>query len=101
MLLHKHAFQGTLVGGTKSWTTDKFSGRELIQLTVVPTSMSANNYAITIVDEANDPIVIYTNITGVLLRNERIPLQGIYTVLISDATIDEVIRVVLRVGESS
>lgn len=99
MLLHKQAFQGTLVGGTKSWTTDKFSGKELIQFTVVPTSLYTNVYDITIVDDENDPVVSYVGQEGVTVRNERIPLQGRYTILISNATINEVIRVVIRVGD--
>jgi hypothetical protein len=99
MLLHKQAFQGTLVGGTKSWTTDKFSGKELIQLTVVPTSTYTNVYDILIVDSESDPILSYSGVEGVLVRNERIPLAGIYTILVANATIDESIRVVIRVGD--
>lgn len=100
MLLHKQTFQGTLVGGTKSWTTDKFSGRELIQLSVVPTSLYTNQYDLTIVDDDNDPIVAYTDLTGIFITNERVPLQGKYTILISNASIDEAIRIVIRIGES-
>ena len=99
MLLHKQIMQGTLVGGTKSFTTAKYSGRELVQLTVVPTSINTNVYDITIVDDENDPILAYVSVEGVLVRNERIPLQGQYTVLISNASIDEAIRVIMRVGE--
>jgi len=88
------------VGGTKSFTTDKFSGRELIQLTVVPTSLYTNQYDITIVDSESDPIVAYTDVTGIFISNERIPLQGVYTLLISNASIDEPIRIIMRIGES-
>ena len=99
MLLHKQTFQGTIVEGTISFTTDKFSGKELIQFTVVPTSLYTNVYDITIVDSDNDPVVAYQGQEGVTVRNERIPLQGRYTVLISNASIDEDIRIVLRVGD--
>lgn len=103
MLLHKDRFYGSIVGGTVSFTTSKFSGRELVQISVVPTSFDAttgNNYDLTIVDSDGDPIALYSNVTGLLLRNERTALQGIYTILISGATIDEPVIVCFRTGES-
>lgn len=104
MLLHKDRFYGSIVGGTITFTTSKFSGRELVQISVVPTSIDAetgNTYDVTITDEDGDPIVLYTGVTGILLRNERAPLQGVYTILISSATIDEPVLVCFRSGESA
>ena len=103
MLLHKDRFYGSIVGGTISFQTSKFSGRELVQISVVPTSfdaVSGNNYNLTIVDEDGDPIVLYSAETGILLRNERTALQGVYTILISGATIDEPVIVCFRTAES-
>jgi hypothetical protein len=103
MLLHKDRFYGTIVGGTISFTTSKFSGRELVQISVVPTSFDAttgNNYDLTVVDEDGDPIVLYSDVTGILLRNERTALQGVYTVLISGASKNEPVIVCFRTGES-
>ena len=103
MLLNKDRFYGSIVGGQITFKTSKFSGRELVQISVVPTSISAttgNNYNLTVVDEEGDPIVLYSNVTGILLRNERTALQGIYTILISAATIDEPVLVCFRTGES-
>ena len=103
MLLHKDRFYGTIVGGTISFQTSKFSGRELVQISVVPTSFNAttgNKYDVTVVDEEGDPIVLYSDVTGILLRNERTALQGVYTILISGASIDEPVIVCFRTGES-
>ena len=101
MLLHKDRFYGAIVGGQVSFQTSKYSGRELLQLTVVPASVSTNEYTITITDEDGDPIVHYPDVTGMLIRNERTALQGKYTILISSASIDEDVIVCFRSGESS
>lgn len=83
--------------GAGSVNTPKFSGACLVQLYTEATT-STNIYDLSLIDENNDTIWEELAIEG---EHEEhaiyIPLRGIYTITISNATIDEAIVVKLMI----
>ena len=99
MLIHKYLKDITVTSGSGSDNTLKFSGAELIQLFTEATT-STNIYDLSITDEDDDVVFEELAIEG---DHEEhgiyIPFRGIYTIDISNATIDENIRVKMLIEE--
>ena len=99
MLIHKHKALLYSVSGTASENTLKFSGAQLIQV-FIESATSTNIFDLSLVDEDGDEVYREDAIEGYFEEHSvYIPLRGVYTIVISDATIDELIEVKLMVEE--
>lgn len=99
MVIHKEIIVGTTALGTFSANTASFTGGKLANILVRPTS-SANKYDIKIVDEDDYVIIEREEITGDYSDILEIPVRNIYTVTVTNATIDEIINIKLVLHES-
>jgi hypothetical protein len=97
--VHKARFSITPSSGDGSANTLKFSGAELIQIytkALTPTTI----YDVLIVDEDSDVVLEFNAIEGEYEEHAiYMPLRGVYTVQISDSTVDEPIVVKLMINE--
>ena len=99
-------FKGTLttVGGIASFNTPKFSMGYLRQLVLQPTS-SDNIYDLSIIDDTGLLVLPTQDIQTTSLKGTQnfhkldLPLVGIYTIQISNATADEAIPYVMLAQE--
>lgn len=89
----KERFSITVSSGAGTANTMKHSGTELVQIYTKSTT-STNIYDLSLVDEDSETIWEELAIQGELEEHGvYVPLRGIYTITISNATIDEAIVV--------
>ena len=99
MLIHKHRIAILPSSGVGSANTLKFSGAELSQVFAKATT-STTNYDIRLEDEDGDIVYEALNIENDYRDdNVDMPLRGIYTIRIFNASVDENITVKLMVNE--
>jgi len=99
MLVHKHRIAILPSSGSGSANTLKFSGAELSQIFAKATT-TTTNYDILLEDEDGDTVYEALNIENDY-RDDAVdmPLRGIYTIRIQNASADENIVVKLMVNE--
>ena len=78
----------TASSGVWSFNTPKFSGADLRQIIIVPTSESTT-YNLTITDEYDNVVLDRPSLTGTLNELLYLPLRGVYTVAVDTASADE------------
>ena len=99
MLVHKHRISITPSSGTGSANTLKFSGAELSQVFARATS-TTTNYDLLLEDEDGDTIYEAKNVEYEYRDDDvDLPLRGIYTIRIQNASTDESIVAKLMVNE--
>ena len=99
MLIHKYKKDITVTSATGSDNTLKFSGGLLYQVFCKATT-ATNIFDISLIDEDGDDIYSVDAIEGEHMDyGLTIPMRGIFTVRITSATVDEVIRVKLLIEE--
>ena len=99
MLVHKHKARIQVTAGSGSENTLKFSGAQLVQV-FMESATSTNIFDFALIDEDNDEIYTATAVEGYAEEHSvYIPLRGVYTISITDATIDEIIEIKLMVEE--
>ena len=99
MLINKHRLTITASSGGGSENTLKFSGADLVQV-YAKAKTSTNIFDLSLVDEDNDTVLEYDAVEGEMEEHSiYMPMRGVYTVTISDATIDEAIVVKLMIEE--
>ena len=99
MLIHKYYKDITVTAGSGSDNTLKFSGAELVQL-IVEATTPTNIFDLALTDEDGDTVYEELAIEG---EHEEhgiyIPFRGIYTVSITNATVNENISVKMLIEE--
>lgn len=99
MLIHKHIKDIQVTSGSGSDNTLKFSGGEMVQIYAEATT-ATNIFDVSLVDEDSDEIYSQDAVEGSFSEHSiTVPLRGIYTISIANATVDEYIRVKLMVEE--
>ena len=99
MLIHKHRSLITLSSGSGSDNTLKFSGAQLVQIFAESTT-STNIFDLKLLDEDGDEVFSEDAIEGYFEEHSvYVPLRGVYTISITDGTIDEIVEIKLMVEE--
>ena len=88
MLVHKDRLTGTTSSGALTLTSSRFCGVLCSQIMVAPAT-SSTTYDLSITDSDSDTVFDDFNVEGTLLREVRIPMSGVYTITISNASADE------------
>ena len=91
MLIDHQLLQGTLDSGAFSANTSHIRGL-IKQVIVVPTSESTT-YDVNIINPLGAIIYERTSESGTISELTDIPTNGIYTVSITNATVDEIITI--------
>ena len=96
-MIQRYHISKTPSGGSASWNTDDLRG-VMLQLLVNPTT-ATTTYDITLTDD--DSIVVYSKKgnKGTLKDTTQMGLYGIYTVDITNASVNEVFKFSLRFDE--
>ena len=99
MLVHKQRANILVSSASGSENTLKFSGAQLVQLFIKSTT-STNIFDFSMVDEDDDVVYEIEAIEGEHEEHSvYLPLRGVYTLRITDATIDEVVVAKIMVEE--
>jgi len=98
MLVHKFRTSITPSSGTGSANTLKFSGGEL-DYVYASAASATTNFDFSLVDEDGDTIYSAENVESGFYDMPFIPVRGICTVTISNASADEAIVTKLMVAE--
>jgi len=99
MNIHRERKSITVSSGYGTENTLPFCGAELRQLIVEPPT-STNIYDLYILDSYNTKIYEHLACEGYYEEHPiQIPLRGVYTVSLSNATVDEVIPVTFATKE--
>ena len=99
MSIHKHRSSVSISSGSGSSNTMKFSMGNLIQVFLKATS-TTNIFDFSMVDEDGDIVYIKEALEGNYEEhNIYVPVRGIYTLTISNSTVDEAITVKIMVDE--
>jgi hypothetical protein len=78
----------TASSGIWSFNTQKFSGGNLMYIVLNPTT-ATTTYDISIIDEKSNTIYNDEGITGLYIQEVYIPLRGVYTISVSNSSVDE------------
>ena len=100
ILLHKEILSGTTVSGSLSINTVNFRKGGLLSLVGVRPATASTQYDIKIVDEDSFTMYERTSETGELAEEVLLPIKGIYTITISNATKDELFDLILFLREA-
>jgi len=99
MLIYKFYKPITVTAGSGSDNTHKLYGAELVQL-LVEAATSTNIYDLALIDEDGDTVYEQLAIEGEYEEHAiYVPMRGVYTVSITNATVDEAITVKLMIEE--
>lgn len=101
MLILKEPKVKSVTPSSGSWSanTEKIIGGILLHVVVLATT-SDTTFDFSITDEDKIPIKNWTANTGELNEEVYIPLEGIYTLAIANASVDEVFKVYLGIDET-
>lgn len=80
--------EATPIAGTYSVVTPRFSGA-LLRHIYIEFTTSTTTFDLTLTDEKGRHFIHLTGITGCHNREYQIPLMGTYTLLISNASVNE------------
>lgn len=98
MTIDPHRLSGTASGGTFSVNTHHLVGGVLRNI-LIKAATASTIFDVAIVDEDSYTIYERTSETGVTSEITKIPVRGIYTVTISNATVDETFTIKLMTEE--
>ena len=99
ILVHKETVNGTASSGTFSVNTNPLRVSGMLHLITIKPTTSSTQYDFKIVDEDSFTIYERTSEIGALSEEVRLPLRGVYTVTISNSTIDEAFNIKLHIVE--
>lgn len=86
----------TTSGGAASGNTERIKG--LIKKVLIEPTTATNTYTFTLTDPDSRVPLSYETITGTLRdTNSNEPVDGIYTAAIAGATVNEAIKVLIRI----
>jgi len=96
-LIHPERVTGTASSGTFTVSTQRLNGI-MRQVNVTPATLT-NVYDIKITDSQNFDIYERTSITGCIGDEVALPVHGINTITVTNATIDEVFEIELGIQD--
>lgn len=100
ILLHKEILSGTTVSGSLSINTSNFRTGGLLSLVGARPATGSTQYDIKIVDDDSFTIYERTSELGELAEEVLLPMKGVHTITISNATNDELFNFNIVVRES-
>ena len=100
ILIHKETLSGTTSSGSLVINTSNLKVGGLMSIVCAKPTTSANIYDIKIVDDGSFTIYERTSETGELAEEVLLPVRGIHTITISNATIDETFNLRLYIREA-
>ena len=99
MTIYKEYKIGTASTGTWSDNTGRFHGDALLHV-VVQAATGTTTFDFSLVNDDSVTVKTWNRNTGELNEEVYIPLRGIYTMQISNASADEEFKILLMVDES-
>jgi len=87
------------VTSSGSWSGNTVAQRGLLQQVVIKPTTDTTMYDFSLTDVNNDIVYNRTDVSGTLNEEVNIPLRGVYTMSISNATKDEAFDIILVVRE--
>ena len=100
ILIHKETLSGSTVSGSLSINTSNLKVGGIMSIVCARPTTASTVYDIKIVDDGSFTIYERTSETGELAEEVLLPISGIHTITISNATNDELFNLRLYLRES-